>query len=165
MVKKVSWARGFLRLWMVLAVLWCGIVGLFSYPQVMMPRAPNIAYVYEQGKEAPHVILTSSSDYATADDGDYKRYEIEVKDEYYTKTYFFFPRGLADDAYEVGKIEEVMGGRFEDDRAAAAQPVRLGNLVSLLSTTVLPPLVVLFLGICLAWVLGGFRSRPSISTD
>jgi hypothetical protein len=146
----MTWASGFLRLWIVLALLWCGatvaILGKDEFKGLWQPRV-SIHVEYDAGN-------TDDLDGSRSRE-DLRRQIVGGMNKGATAR---AQRGeTAAAKKQIDEANETADGLLKviDDESAK----RAGQLYRALSILLVPPIVLLFFGVAIAWVASGFRRR------
>jgi hypothetical protein len=144
----MTWASGFLRLWIVLALLWCGatvaILGKDEFKGLWQPRV-NIHVEYNAGN---------------MDDLDGSRSREELRRQIIEGVNKTVTLQRGDAAAAKKQSEEANQSADEllkviDDESAK----RADQLYRALTTLLVPPVALLVFGVVIAWVASGFRRR------
>jgi hypothetical protein len=133
----MAWRRGFFRLWVVLSVLWIGLVVYLNEPKTYI-RFSNPVYEVKSS------------------DGRVRRFNLAGSQ---TK--------LAADLTEWMQAErpDINISEFENDRdelvtaLKAEYQAEVDEAKTAWLFTVLPPLALLGFGLCILWIVRGFRPR------
>lgn len=151
-VLPTNWRRGFFRLWVVLALLWCALVALILSGQILSPYVPSKAVATRTGEVSAALYETYGEPYnswaAASRSGSIVATEVRPGFQLFTSLEVTGP-------ILVARVEEARA--LVDayrDRTIAER--RTGALGTLLAAAVAPPLLVLALGWLLAWALAGF---------
>lgn len=146
----MTWASGFLRLWIVLALLWCGatvaILGKDEFKGLWQPRV-NIHVEYDAGNE---------------DDLDGSRSREELRRQ--------IIGGMNKGAAARAQRGETAAAKKQTDEANQTadellkviddeSAKRADQLYRALTILLVPPIALLVFGVVIAWVASGFRRR------
>jgi len=149
----IAWGRGFFRLWLVVALLWCVLAGLVSFNYVANPYVSPKAVATLTGASGPALFDTYGEPYNNwtrgAASGELKLTNVRPG-------YPLVTLATTSDAELALRITEARQlvdsyiAREVSDKRNSAIAATAGWIIT-------PPLVLLALGALVAWVLAGFR--------
>jgi hypothetical protein len=132
----LSWGKGFFRAWIVLSIMWGVATVLIAKPQTyaLLWNAPKYEIEFGSGRKVTLDTSRSHEDLAATLDGALQREPATS-----------IKKAVTDDRNE---ILDHFGMRYSTagDRATNAWLI-----------TIIPPAVLLAIGLALAWILRGFR--------
>ena len=144
----MTWGRGFFRTWLILSAIWIGLWVYFAGPKT-----------YSRLWHAPKYDIEFTSGHKTTFDTSKSHQELEADliEEWKREAERLKPRDrqAADEILQSisAKRDELLTVFKSENETVRQQAERvwLGTFI--------PPLVLLGLGLCIAWILGGFRAR------
>jgi hypothetical protein len=153
----MAWGRGLFRVWVVLATIWVIAVTLFMWQSVANPYISWGGFKMGQGD--PEYLDPYGEKIAAARELKSRKllveYEIAYDKTALRKTAFFFPNtSLHED-----NLKAITAYIPE---ATAIQNAKIGKarseaLYGALWAAILPPMILLLLGLAIRWALMGFR--------
>lgn len=149
--------RGFLRAWVVLSVVWVVAVGAVNYDRL----AFTIAGPWRGDILMLPVSCTDGGGPRGTEGPDYVR-NLETGKPWTAYTcWYAMPRFRALYPEYADLSDDTLADKLyrKIDKAYAPRGWLLGLVVSVSALALLPPLVVLLLGLSIGWVIGGFRGR------
>ena len=150
----VTWGRGFFRAWIVVAALWLICSVALGYGMIASPYIPLKIVATPTGG------TTTSYDFFSPQHSEFQRgvaegalLETPIRDGHllYTRA-DIAPARLTERLTEARAIIDAYTRSETGDRRSQA-------IQTVLSWTLLPPLVLLALGWAIGWVISGFRKR------
>jgi hypothetical protein len=158
----MNWTQGFFRLWLAISTLWMGLCGIYAYSAARdaYDAAAALA-VFERGSIALVPVICQQArgelgrDYArrAAPDRPWEEHRCWYEMPNYRR---LFPE------YQQLTDADISKGLY----AAIGQPLRemaswQSVVVSWVPALVIPPAMLLLLGVGVAWIIAGFRRRSS----
>jgi hypothetical protein len=128
----MRWRRGFFRLWLLVSVLWLAVCLLEG----------DYLNLYSEYNQTQKYLVRIEQAIAKANDG------INSGGFVATNGEWLGPERLRDD---LAALSSARDNALRDNRRA------VGALIIQISAAVVPPIILLFLGILIAWVAAGFR--------
>jgi hypothetical protein len=143
----MKWGRGFFRTWLVLSVIWIGLFIYFAEPKTYswLWRAPKYEVEFSSGHRTTFDTSKSHQDLVADVTEELKREaeRLKIRD-----------RQAADEILQSvpPKSDQLLTDINSRYQTAGEQAERVWL------ATFIPPVVLLGLGLCIAWILRGFRA-------
>ncbi|MQW47451.1 hypothetical protein GHK68_35920 [Sinorhizobium meliloti] len=154
----MTWGRGLFRIWVVLTILWIIVVTLFMWQSV---ANPYIAWGgFKMGQGEPEYLEPYGEKISAARELKSRKllveYEIAYDKTALRETAFFFPAAsLHEDNLKAIEAYIPKATALQD---AKIRKARFKTLQDALWGAVLPPVILLMLGLAIRWALLGFRA-------
>ncbi|OLP53836.1 hypothetical protein BJF92_04400 [Rhizobium rhizosphaerae] len=154
----VTWGRGLFRVWIVVTTIWIVVVALFTWQSVAKP------YIlwggFKMGQGEPEYLEPYGEKIAAARELKSRKllveYEIAYEKPSLRETAFFFPAAsVHEDNLKAIEAYIPKATALQD---AKVREARLEVLEGALWGAVLPPVILLVLGLAIRWALLGFRA-------
>jgi len=154
----MTWSRGLFRVWVVLTILWIIVVTLFMWQSVANPYISWGSFKMGQGE--PEYLDPYGEKISAARELKSRKllveYEIAYDKTALRETAFFFPAAsLHEDNLKAIEAHIPKATALQD---AKIRKARLETLQGALWGAVLPPVILLMLGLAIRWALLGFRA-------
>lgn len=151
----MSWGRGLFRLWIVLAGLWCILIGASLWQWTFGPRY----YYPEHYFSATTPVRVDVDTPNLADEMAAMKASGQVDQaviDGYDEAKFYFPVGMSEkDVSNI--IDTLVVPKTKQARSDYDRTTTIANLPGFAGALFLPPFVALVLGLAGAWVVRGFR--------
>lgn len=151
---RLNWRRGLFRIWLIVSVVWIGVVVAFAWQAVVEPYVGTYAFIEGRGETAWEYTSGEASAARRAK-GDGSLTEIAV-DGAPNITYFTSESGevLIE---RMEKLAPLMLGFYEAQQTRNRPDTIVGAVLAAL----VPPIGALILGAALIWALSGFRKQSN----
>ena len=157
----MQWSRGLFRFWILFAALWVIGAVIVNYGQIANPYMRKGGYIFGSDLTKPPIFAEEYSDpYNDAVDlkTAKKAIQYEVGREGEMTDSYFFPSSVSqEDAIKIFDSHAQAAAAKQTERIAEA---RRDNIITAIAGAVIPPIIILILGIAIRWALMGFRKSP-----